>query len=1262
LLSASVYKNPKTGQLTQTAPADTGNTIGHIVLSKDISFQRNPTRSSVLLWDIVASEQSRKRTQTFYRMMMNNWENQKVLNEEPISLKEELRNRIAPALNFNSRFLTNAIDSLGLKHMELTEPLLEVLVSAVNTGKKAWDEAYDNMKQMALYALQEKATPIFQIAADGLDPLWSSMVMENPDIRDILEKINNREKTMNATTTARSAIMTTVANSTLAPLWYLVSSQASSAAIEAATNTYRFERRRIEREIENKRATALLLTAAPIINNCKHVKELESIYKISDDSRRMMMFKKFVANYRAGQSANSIICGSCNLTLVCRHEIMLLNEFENPGRGSAIHKALLLEFSDSVFEGAYICKNCGQKISDLEYDTHLEFIEGEPAVGRTIMDETEEEDVHVMNEEGKAADGIGFSGEDLQNFLAVRTLMEYCGIIADEAMYKRTVESVRDFMKFKLRNKDEYEANRLRAQAFAKRGGPPVPPPYANYEANMKLGAISACIILEILTTDVKIPFASSGCKFVKGGFPLDQSGDGTIMYVACVLAGVIRNDAPWNQVTWSVSSSIPIRQKAAESTVKFALNSILCIPNIQTGLSDAPLTTVTDLYKSKLEEMRENMTREGISDIVGLASRADRVPGQFRPAQVLLKPNSIDSVSNSESFMRNAETKSVDEIGPYIVNRQTQIIQNTISAFHTVSFASAKNENILSEGSPYSEAVCCFQRLGVVNHTGLGYTSLAQAIGEAQTAEILLMESAAATVRKRLPEKSCNGTHIMVPWSAPEYESSIPDIDSSMYYRLFLKHCFRGENMGALHEFDEENICRYCNYLLPEELQWKNLSNESEQSPKKLEQIMERLVIERKEIAMNSFSGQVLIDETSFRALEDAIRLRKTLSNPVTSPVNNLMTVLQELTTHFNDSTLLSSALSDLSILEKTYKSILSKQLQDGPQRRREFGQFSTRYDQMMEAVQSMLASDFTDEQVRDAINGFTTLTEVSLGSQNVRNAMNFFVILFERIGNSFTNEKPKIRKWFPSYSLSHKELLDRIWERQSSIVNLSKKAIAEIESEESQQLIRDCLNKTSSWLGPVLQYWADNVREGAEITGPEIVMIIRHILLHIMASLITDTNLNSLFENSSVHVRRDAIKFFRNLIVDILTSVSSVVKKYQMTTEQIKESLNAQIENEKMYFIKKFDKLDPEMRQIELMKKRLKIGDWAVGTTDNLFKYNKDFYEFRRQQRSEMGLPDFTTDITGIVAQPADNPFGFRAAGGPESGYDMRAVHDED
>ena len=71
-------------------------------------------------------------------------------------------------------------------------------------------------------------------------------------------------------------------------------------------------------------------------------------------------------------------------------------------------------------------------------------------------------------------------------------------------------------------------------------------------------------------------------------------------------------------------------------------------------------------------------------------------------------------------------------------------------------------------------------------------------------------------------------------------------------------------------------------------------------------------------------------------------------------------------------------------------------------------------------------------------------------------------------------------------------------------------------------------------------------------------------------------------------------------------------------------------------MEIIGRFDRMSKEEKSLELVKKKLGLGDWAVGGTKAIYKYNPEQYERDRNQRLEMGFSDFP-EVSEAQAQDA-------------------------
>lgn len=1326
LLAPTTYRNPSTGQIYQLAPADVAATVGHIVLTPELSAYRAPIRSSNLLWDIQASERSRSQPDPFYTLLMGSWGDQKVLlskapssaetdeaatqpdrEEEPepdLSLVDVLEGRLPQTFNIASRGITDTLDSLGLRNLEITQPVFEKVVASVNAGRQTWEKGMAELRARALRALEntgDVASSMEDIPTS--DPLWTADVLSNAHIQQALESLKARETELVNTQLARASFFGSRTNGTLADLWYALAAgpelqpngvepvdmedigiPKQPSAIERAQAAYLAEKRRLERTEANVRAASAAIKAQPDLNSCQHVHLLESIRSIRDLGKRMAIFEDFVTKYRSGQQNNWVMCGNCDKNLVCRHELLLLHEFQHPGRGVALHKALLLEFGGPVFEGAYICKNCGQKIAELEYDTHMEYDdEGRPMVGRTVIEGVEDETggapegAGVMEEEGRLKDTHGFTGtQDVGYFYLTRTILEHCGITPTDDLYQRIVKGVRDFMNDRV-PPESYWKNRMKPADDSKKQTT-----YSEFRTNILFGTVGALVTLEILTTDIAIPFPMHGCVFQRGGFPLETEGDGTLKYVACVIAGVLRNDVPWTQASWAADTNLEKRKVFVANAIRQSMITLLAIQPAQ-GKGAPPLTTVTEFYKTAIAARRNVLAQQEFDETgATLASHADRLPASFRPLQIQPREHGNASAIRSVGALeKDAQSAPIAEILPVIRGRLEQLVREQVSKHHLAVTTSAKSLGVLSAASPRSDAFCCLQRVGAVAATGLGVVRGA----DAADAEEAVLAAAGKMVRRRDPASSANGTHLFVPWSAPPTYILQPAVDASNYYRLFLVHCARGENMGGVHEWGEDLICRQCRFALPTEFTYLTASEIAETNGGRLQKALDSQAARRKELALAALAAQsISVDEAAFQALDDAIHLRKQIV-PVVPPVlRPFMTLLEMAQTHFTaqGTPLLSSAAADWDLLQKVMTTIASKHLPSSNssiQRKSDFSAFVERHDDMLAAMEGRFLSLLhvrhtpTPAQkalVKRAMDALTFFTANVEGAQAARDIITHIVVPLEQVAKGFQLNGAVVSsqagKWFPRMNKSHEQTLESIWNRQILVQKRAAEWMDRLPPN-TRILVQGVYQRIAGWLGKWSQFWIEHIRvSDAGFSASEYSLVLRWSLLHVLAALLTDES--GLYAAVYTDVRQQAIEFSRDVLLDLLSSKQADLAPYHMSAKEVQESLLARQELEKNMFIQRFDKLDREMRQVELMKKRLKIGDWAVGTTKNLHSYDADFYEFERAQRAAMGLPEFAADITrgaderGVAEETGANAYGLGLDTGPEAGYDHRAAHDED
>ena len=1056
--------------------------------------------------------------------------------------------------------------------------------------------------------------------------------MENTDIRIAMEAFASRETSLLPTTSAKAAFLLSEANQTLSHLWFRLASQATEEAVSLAAKTYRAERLRLERNQLNKQADGAKLAAQPELNPCPHVHELEVIMNVRNDARRMKLLRRFVDRMKSGIQDNWIVCGKCDKHLICKHEILLMEEYNHPGRGDKLHKSLLLDFAAPiVFEGAYICKNCGQKISELEYDTHMEYDDdGKPMVGRTVIEEegegaaaaaaaaaaettaadnvTEDDELPIVLSEG--------TKEYDETHMLIRTIVEYSGIIATPEVMNRIMAAVAGAYST-IMNETTYEKvikmlKPKQQEAYIQMNGE-----YPQYYDTSKIIICTAFVILEILTQKTPVSFPAVGCKFGRGGYPLTpykEGEDGIYQYVCCVVASINKNAAPWSHATWITKTDLNVRRALVMKKVKDTLDGVM---------AKASSSTAVESYKIALTTLTE-----GLADGVvqkNIPSTRDQIPLQFRPIPNpdITELTSENAIQNEKTFQKDLESAPVSEIAPYIKLRQQQILQRGIKSLHTTSAEYLKGT--LSETSARSDSSCCFKRLGAVAITGTGLGSM-----QSQNAirEMELLENAEATVRRRDPAASCSGTHIMVPWSAPAYTSEMASSDSDTYYRLFLKHCFRGVNMGLVHEFDvhvttrSETIrghrCRYCDFIYPEALTWLTLANISESNARKLEAISAELVTKRKEISLQAFmEQQVVINEQTFRELEDRIRMRKAVVAPAVAASPHILSDLEGMHAILADAPVLPNASAEF----LKFVEIMRDLFHTTDNREDSFARFIPLYNGMNAYFESTL-QHYQIESIGDVLTGFAAMTNDMMGAQAARNVLNVIVVQAEKISNNGYVPGVVPTKWIPKISGDHMEQILRIWDNESEFVRTLSTAMVNLPVV-SKDLIRDMLKKFSGWFGEWVQVWINSLRIAPNFTEVESRYLLRWSVLTAFASL---TNpLSPLLNTATEPVRKVVIPFMVRMFSDMIRRYGYYNAGYLMTSKQIDDAIHDRREQEKRLFIKHFDDLDTEMRKVELINKKLGLGFFAEAKVRQ-GHYDANIYDIETARMAEMGIEDFT------------------------------------
>jgi hypothetical protein len=1248
LLSASRIKNTKTDTVYVVAPADPASTINYLVLDNSISFYRNPIRSSNLLWDIQRSEAERKSKQPFYAALQSRLNLQRILNNDDLLLSE-LQERVEPSLTINSRGITTVLDSLGLRNLELTEQQFMPIKNALEKGQSVWNGAYLSLGAAAVTRLKNVSQPVI---APITTTLYDDTFFQNKILQKILTTIKEKESTFKNYDILYASEFQTNANGTLFPLVNGILANINNDILDSVFQAWKNESARTQRITENMRFSAKLLQAVPELNPCKHVKELDKIRSIQDLSKRMILLDKFLKRYSSGQKGNYMLCGQCNKELICRHEILLMNEYFNPGRSSALHKALLLEFAGPVFEGASICKNCGQKIKEIEYDTHIEFDdEGRPLMGRTVL-EVEEDDSGVAISE-EAIQEIPFKDVQRKYYFYIRTLFELCGLALNLDVYQRVVNAIDKYSQKYIITEEAYKASQARQQVAAERTGKRFfNVPYPNWQSTELIRVCGALTVLELQTNPINVPIAAPGCELSRNGFPLDgidpkTTGTGCVDYVACALASIKRTDTPWSKLLWSAETDMKRRISASKQAIMFGLAKIIAVP-IEGMPSLVPLDDITQIYRDLLDTTRKRTTENINAVNTNLASSADKLPPVFRPLPYIKESNDSEQIANVKRFQENLEKGEYKTMRTITLNRLTNINNNLMSEFHK----NAKIYGIVQTNNPCSESVCCKIKLSVLSLKGNGLDSLT--LQENILAEAKLIQDAAEKLKRRDSVAPNAGTHIYVPWKAPVFINVLPTPDSSTYYKLFLKNCHSGKKYGQPHEYSDDYVCRNCLFVYPQELIYLIPALISESNGKKYEAALKEQEKERETYALAAFQTQnIVINEDSFRSMEDAIKKTRFIQPSIQLNVTPFFTVLENISIIIQncDKTISDDWASLINGMSKIQKDNLI-----GGRRLAPLVDFTRRYDVLVDKLKTALTSHSSVSsrpRLPNALNNIISMT------QNISSLVTHFVCGATQIATTYKIRKIPVTKWIPKINREHIETLTNIWEVFGKVGNESSLMLEELE-DDLRNVIKNTLLRFSSTLGPVLKIWQNSLRPTIGFTPDEYKQALQWNVISLLFQTINPTSI-WYGDSPSLTLTAKACTFISDWILLTATAGYNIQKKYVLSSDDIRSEVYARTEREKAMFIAKMDRQEQEMRKLELVKKKLKIGDWSVGSK-NLFKYNADMYEFERSQRAAMGLPEFTEDITGVVETEAETDEFGAITHGMEEGILHRAGEDED
>ena len=691
----------------------------------------------------------------------------------------------ADALGGRTSSLLNTFDTLGLNVADLSPPVAAVLNEFVAASQKEWRTQLVTRRKAIQEFLNAEPERTFQSVTGADSPLWSDAegsLVRTPALMELLEDVRRRNPTIAGSPTLLTASFLLEAQGDATPL--IAAAIATMDArplpvdpVVAATGLAQSRayalRRKALQDID-----LLRLRAEPEINTCPHAKKLEAIRNIRDNLERSRLLREFVELYQGDDNGSWMTCALCSEPCVCYHELLELEAMAQPARLETIQKQNMIRFGGERYQGKIVCKNCGQPLRDIDYAEGPEYDdEGNVVVTRSVLSEDQlREDPEESNFAATMRDMIRpavefATGPQRALAAALDVILDRAGIQMDPDVIRQTVRYADLYVSARTPPPAAYEASRKKAMTAASAkiktasgvGGSTVAMP--TYEAvidNLRISALGSLVVLALQMADppviVNNPFPI--CPFSRGGWPIEEGADpdptkGALHYVACVVASIDRDEAPWSNMIWAALESLESRKKKVGAALVAPIKVLL-------GLDEKGATlSVTPEIRSALQRSKSDV---GALKARALISKKDELPNRFRPEPF---PEPADHPV-LEGALPAAPTPQVRAA----LEREARAVITGLhdpAAFRPVTLQEAGAGRL--QGTP-----------------GPGMDRL-QAILSIPPSDPRL-------------------------W--PAFETPIPKpveqiADPAASFKLFLKYCYYGPAVGLQHEISYGNACRQC-------------------------------------------------------------------------------------------------------------------------------------------------------------------------------------------------------------------------------------------------------------------------------------------------------------------------------------------------------------------------------------------------------------------------------------------------------------------
>jgi hypothetical protein len=982
----------------------------------------------------------------------------------------------------------------------------------------------------------------------------------------------------------------------------------------------------IETEIR-KKLHELNKGQKPTPNPCQHVSLLRDIRRGTDDNQRMMNLINFVSKFQGKRDENWIDCAKCNQHLLCVHELLQIKQFMNPREREPLLKEIYLRFNGPLVGGHYQCRNCCQPIAELDFDKNLEFDdEGNPMSGRAVLvdkDAARQEELEQALMDPTAAkegeEPLTFTSRTQTEIYEIaRLIAEKVGIFPKRDSYIRIVDGVQRMLATKdNRSKYTRKLDKLRKDKPAEAAK------YPEYDvrcSRLLIAGAAAYVLLEIQTAiPIYIPrYFIPGCAPAGfSGYPLSGDIENRIgiNYLACAVSAIRKGGradyicelptpsklTAWELTGWqSVASDKGRIEQIASLITKIFTDNIV---------NDA---TVQHSIALKNQYLRDTY---GANKDTGDIAK-DQIPSNFMPEQIILKKDDA-----AEPIVAEA------------VKDQRLLANLYIKTAHKFARETAK----LYQGSPFAETICCPAPLSDPLAFWKSKTDLPQ-------------------LPPRILQQGRKGSRITVHFTPRPLASLLVDASPNIYYRVFLQLCASGPNIGRIHEFGFTHKCAQCGFQMPASLllvkDYIEQTGISKGDEKKVRQQREDQLAAAEREANELFIKQgININKDSFQNLLNASHLSNEvvpyelpevksnldriskLAEPDFPPVENWQLILQT----FIDK------ISGLGI--DADKSDYAEHLD----------MISQMLDISVKEIRRRIKQQSTDFFVSKM---YTTESDGFDLNTFLEAITSYFIVPYQRINNGVPVDANIFVQ--RSYNL-HTDHVDKI-----------KTHILEPSEIVRKQLLDNYLNEANVFAIAKLNYFVAQIAEACSLLKTVNARNFpggNYTLMYIAQVMFFKPLADFLNPNEIPEMIREAADDSGEIDLSAKINIDLVKKtlaqfKFEyigLSPEEIKTELRIRAEKETDGIISRISNMSDNEKEIEMINKTLRIGNYAVGGSQAIYKYDSEQYAIEALQRMSAGIDDFAVP-TGeeFAVLYGDERQGQRRSGA-EEGYGV-AMNEDD